>query len=73
MGQIYWLNRQQAALKMAESADSAPTSLIHYDLAGRYSIRAAQSDTEGKVPFVGAPLPPRVATEPWPGLAENDR
>jgi hypothetical protein len=43
MGQAYWLRRQRAALGMAQSADAAGTRLIHYELAGRYSIMAAQS------------------------------
>ena len=43
MGQIYWLKRQRSALGMARGAEDADTRLIHYELAGRYSIMAAQS------------------------------
>ena len=43
MEQIYWLKRQRSALGMARGAEDADTRLIHYDLAGRYSIMAAES------------------------------
>lgn len=45
MEQTYWLKRQRSALAMARGADAATTRLIHYDLAGRYSIMAAQSSS----------------------------
>jgi hypothetical protein len=41
MGQLYWLGRQRAALANAKRASDAQSKLIHYDLAGRYSIKAA--------------------------------
>ena len=41
MEKTYWLRRQHAAVGMARAAATAETRLIHYDLAGRYSIRAA--------------------------------
>ena len=43
MGQAYWLTLQRSALGMAQKADAAGARLIHYELAGRYSIMAAQS------------------------------
>ena len=43
MEQAYWLKRQRSAVAMAVKAGEADTRLIHYDLAGRYSIMAAQS------------------------------
>jgi len=42
MDKTYWLGRQAAASAMARGASSAKVRLIHYDLAGRYSIKAAQ-------------------------------
>lgn len=43
MEKTYWLRRQRAASAMALAATSAESRLIHYELAGRYSIRAAHS------------------------------
>ena len=39
----YWIGRQRSAMTMAQTAATAEARLIHYDLAGRYGIRAAQS------------------------------
>jgi hypothetical protein len=41
MNQLYWLGRKRASLANANSARSAEARLIHYELAGRYSIKAA--------------------------------
>lgn len=41
MEKTYWLRRQHAAVAMARAASTAESRLIHYDLAGRYSLRAA--------------------------------
>jgi hypothetical protein len=38
----YWIGRKRSAMGMAREAASAEARLIHYDLAGRYSIKAAQ-------------------------------
>jgi non-ribosomal peptide synthetase component E (peptide arylation enzyme) len=38
----YWIGRKHAAMGMARAAVSGEVRLIHYDLAGRYSIKAAQ-------------------------------
>jgi hypothetical protein len=43
MGREYWIGRKRAAMRMARAATSAEARLIHYDLAGRYSIKAASS------------------------------
>ena len=39
MEKLYWLRRKRAA--MARSAATSESRLIHYELAGRYSVRAA--------------------------------
>ena len=39
----YWIARKRGAMTMARRAVSAEARLIHYDLAGRYSVMAAQS------------------------------
>ena len=41
MDRKYWIGRKHAAMKMARNSSTAESRLIHYDLAGRYSIRAA--------------------------------
>jgi hypothetical protein len=38
----YWIGRKRSAMEMARAAATAEARLIHYDLAGRYSIKAAQ-------------------------------
>ena len=43
MEQTYWLNRKRASIVMAQRAVSAAARLIHYDLAGRYSVKAADA------------------------------
>ena len=43
MEQRYWIGRKRAAMKMARAASTAEAQLIHYELAGRYSVRAAHS------------------------------
>lgn len=43
MGKEYWIGRKRAAMRMARAAASSEARLIHYDLAGRYSIKAASS------------------------------
>jgi hypothetical protein len=46
MGQVYWLSRQRVSLKAAQDAVSAEARLIHYDLAGRYSVKALSAETQ---------------------------
>lgn len=45
MEKIYWLGRKRASLKMAKNAASSEARLIHYDLAGRYSVNAMSEET----------------------------
>jgi hypothetical protein len=42
MDQAYWIGRKRFAMKMARGAATAEARLIHYDLAGRYSVAAAR-------------------------------
>ncbi len=44
MEQAHWLTRKRASLANARAALTAEARLIHYELAGRYSIKAAQSE-----------------------------
>ena len=41
MDQKHWLERTRASGIMARRATSAEARLIHFELAGRYSVRAA--------------------------------
>lgn len=45
MEKDYWLSRKRASLKLAQNAASAEARLIHYDLAGRYSLKARSVET----------------------------
>jgi len=45
MEQAYWLGRQRASLNSAARATSSEARLIHYDLAGRYSLKALSAET----------------------------
>ncbi len=42
----YWLGRERASFMLAGKATSAEAKLIHYELAGLYSVKAARSARE---------------------------
>lgn len=46
MEKAYWLGRKRASLKAAQIAVSAEARLIHYDLAGRYSLNALSVEAQ---------------------------
>ena len=46
MEKAYWLGRKRASLKLAQNAASSEARLIHYDLAGRYSLNAVSAETQ---------------------------
>jgi hypothetical protein len=56
MEKTYWIGRQAAAGAMARGASSAKARLIHYELAGRYGVKAASLPA-----FVLADAAPREA------------
>ena len=43
MEQKYWLKRKSASVAKANDADSAEARLIHFDLAGRYALKAVDA------------------------------
>ena len=43
MDQEYWLRRKRASVANANEATSARARLAHFELAGRYSIKAANA------------------------------
>jgi hypothetical protein len=46
MEKAYWLSRKRASLKLAQNAANAEARLVHYDLAGRYSVKAFSAETQ---------------------------
>jgi len=58
MEQAYWLTRKRASLKSAEAATSSIARLVHFDLAGRYSIKAMSAETLAS--DLAAALPPAI-------------
>jgi hypothetical protein len=57
MEKAYWLARKRTSLKSAQNAVSAQARLIHYDLAGRYSLKALSAETQADL---AATLPPAI-------------
>jgi hypothetical protein len=54
----YWTGRKRRAMQMASEAATSEARLIHYDLAGRYSIKADQFP-----PFAAPISPPGTRDE----------
>ena len=46
MEKAYWLGRKRASLRLAQNAASSEARLVHYDLAGRYSVKANSVETQ---------------------------
>lgn len=44
MEKAYWLGRKRTSLKMAQNAAGSESRLIHYDLAGRYGLKAGSAE-----------------------------
>ena len=68
MEKAYWLSRQRASLKLAKSAANAESRLAHYDLAGRYGVKALSAETLAS-DVVDTPSLPTDADHM---IAEND-
>ena len=45
MEKAYWLSRKRASLKLARNAAGSEARLVHYELAGRYSVKASSVET----------------------------
>ena len=58
MEKAYWLGRKRASLKLAQNAAGSEARLAHYDLAGRYSVKAVSAETQA-IDFADA-LPPAI-------------
>jgi hypothetical protein len=49
MERKYWIGRKREAMTMARSASSSQARLIHYQLAGLYSVKARIADPAAMV------------------------
>ena len=47
MEQQYWLSRKRASVQMARDATNSEARLVHYDLAGRFSLKAMSAEFLG--------------------------
>lgn len=47
MEQQYWLSRKRQSVQMARDATNSEARLVHYDLAGRYSLKAMSAEILG--------------------------
>ena len=54
MEKAYWLSRNRASQRSAQDALSSEARLVHYDLAGRYSLKAMAAETLADI------LPPPI-------------
>jgi hypothetical protein len=64
MEQKYWLGRKRASVANARRATSSEARLVHLDLAGRYSVKAAVAAAASPREQTALPLglsPPEVA------------
>ena len=67
MEKAYWLGRKRASLKLAQDASSSRARLAHYDLAGRYSVKAMSDEPQA---IDAASAAPR-SSQPAPGATEE--
>ena len=70
MDKAYWLSRKQASLKLARNAASSEARLVHYDLAGRYSVMAVAADSQANP--VGTVPPPIHAVHETSAVRDTD-
>ena len=62
MEKVYWLGRKRASLKLAHAAAGSEARLIHYDLAGRYDLKAQSAETHAR--DLAEALPPAINAVP---------
>ena len=71
MEKAYWIARKRSSLKLAQNAAGPEARLIHYDLAGRYSVKASSADTLA-IDLADA-LPPSIFAETFPAKSSGKR
>jgi hypothetical protein len=62
MEKTYWLGRKRASLKLAQNATGPEARRIHYDLAGKYGVKAMSAETLA-IDLADALPPPIYAKE----------
>jgi hypothetical protein len=60
MEKAYWLSRKRVSLKLAQDAVGSEARLAHYDLAGRYSVKAVMAGARAR--DLAEILPPAIKT-----------
>jgi len=73
MEQAYWLSRKRASVQMARDATNSEARLAHYDLAGRYSLKAMSAGSLAR--DLADILPPSIMANRKKGTlrcADND-
>jgi hypothetical protein len=77
MEQAYWLARKRASVANARRAGGAEARLVHLDLAGRYSVKAAAAaalpEREGARLALPPPLPEGTEAEHYQRLETGAR
>ncbi|MEP6982034.1 MAG: hypothetical protein ABI853_00125 [Sphingomicrobium sp.] len=58
MEKTHWLSRKRASLKLAKEAANSEARLVHYDLAGRYSLKALSAESQAT--DLADALPPAI-------------
>lgn len=72
MEKSYWLSRKRASLKLAQDAVGSEARLAHYDLAGRYSVKAVMAGARAR--DLADILPPAIKAKgigPGPMVADD--
>lgn len=67
MEKAYWLSRQRVSLRSAKNAANSESRLVHYDLAGRYGVKAMSAEPLAS-DVADTPSPPTYADR----IADND-
>lgn len=70
MEKAYWLGRKRASLKQAKLAACSISRLVHYELAGRYSLKAASTET--RVLALADALPPSISRRRKPNAGASN-
>lgn len=66
MEKAYWIARKRASLKLAQDAAGPEARLAHYELAGRYSVKAAW--VEAAAITLADALPPPIYAAKYPAF-----
>jgi len=71
MERAHWLSRKRTSIAMAEKAVSSEARLIHYELAGRYGVKAANAP-RSQLHLEDAP-PPEVTAVCKPQVRSREK